>query len=189
LGKKWVQAGHEVVFGVRDAGSEKARAALERAGGQARAVNTAEAIAYGEVVLFSVPWSAVPDMVQANAAALEGKILIDATNNFAGPVINNLGTIQQHAQSARVFRAFNSMGWELFDQPDIDGLQLDLFYTGPEGSAQKTVEGLITDVGLRPLWLGGNDRAALVDNLGALWVTLAFQHGMGRRIALKLLGA
>jgi 8-hydroxy-5-deazaflavin:NADPH oxidoreductase len=49
------------------------------------------------------------------------------------------------------------------------------------------MEGLISMVGMRPIWVGENDRAVVVDQLGVLWVTLANQRGMGRRIALKLL--
>jgi predicted dinucleotide-binding enzyme len=49
------------------------------------------------------------------------------------------------------------------------------------------VEALIRQVGLRPVWVGDNDRIQVVDALGALWVTLAFRQGLGRRIAFKLL--
>src|SRR5512139_3910478 len=113
LGGKWVKAGHEVCFGVRDAQSPKTLAALAQAPG-AKAVDVSTAILDSELILFSLPWKIVPDTVQANAPALNGKLLIDATNNFAGPVINNLQVLQSAAPNAKIYRAFNSLGWEVF---------------------------------------------------------------------------
>ncbi len=184
LAPKWAAAGHAVIFGVRDANSPKTQAAL--AGVNAPAVPVSEAIAASDIVLFSIPWGAVPDTAQANAAALDGKILIDATNNFAGPVINNLAALKAAAPNATVFRAFNSLGWEHFAEPAKGGVQTDHFYTGPDGETRQTVHQLIAEVGLRPIWVGDNDRIQIVDNLGALWVTLAFQRGWSRGIVFQL---
>ena len=189
LGKKWSAAGHAVVFGARDPGSAKARAALESAGPGARAASLAEAAASGEVVLFSIPSGAMAETAQALGAALDNKILIDATNNFAGPVINNLAALQAAAPGAQLYRAFNSLGWELFADPKLEGLQVDMFYSGPDGESRRQVEALIAEIGLRPLWVGGNDQVTLVDNLGALWVNLVFRRGWPRRTALKALGS
>ena len=100
LGKKWLAAGHEVVFGVRDSQSAKTRAALENAGGKIRAVSIDAALQFGQVVLISIPWEAVPALLAEHAAGLENKIVVDATNHFAGPVINNLAIIQGKAPSA-----------------------------------------------------------------------------------------
>ena len=184
LGKKWAAAGHTITFGVRDPNSPKTQAALAKV--TARALPVPEAIAAGEVILFSIPWAAVPETVTANTAALSGKILIDATNNFAGPIINNLAALQT-VPHAHIFRAFNSLGWEHFDDPMAGGVQTDHFYTGPDGEHRARVEKLIEEVGVRPVWVGDNDRIQIVDHVGALWVTLAFQRGWGRGIFLKLL--
>lgn len=189
LGRKWSAAGHEVVFGVRNPGSAKARAALESVGLSARAASLAEAAAFGEVVLFSIPSGTVAETARTLGPVLDGKILIDASNNFAGPVINNLAALQAAAPRAHLFRAFNSLGWELFADPILDGQQVDMFYSGLDGESRWQVETLIAEVGLRPLWVGGNDRVTLVDNLGALWVNQIFRHGWPRRTALKALGA
>jgi predicted dinucleotide-binding enzyme len=187
LGVKWSAAGHHILFGVRDQQSSKAKAALKAAGSDASLVSLNEAISTGEVILFSTPWSAVPEIVNANASELKGKIIIDATNNFGGPEISNLAAIQAAVPSAWVFRAFNSLGWEIFDRPEFSGTLSDHFYCGPDGDARYVVEELIAAVGLRPVWVGSLEYAGLVDQLGALWVHLAFQGGRGRSIALKLL--
>jgi predicted dinucleotide-binding enzyme len=62
-----------------------------------------------------------------------------------------------------------------------------MFYTGPDGAQRPTVDRLVAEIGVRPVWVGDNDKAAVVDNLGQLWVTLVFQRGMSRRLALKLI--
>jgi hypothetical protein len=187
LGRKWAAAGHAVVFGVRDPASARARAALESAGPGARLASLAEAAAFGEVVLFAIPSRAMADTVRTLSGRLDGKILVDATNNFAGPVINSLDALRAAAPGALLFRAFNSLGWELFAEPRVDGQQVDMFYCGPDGEARRQVEALIAGIGLRPRWVGDTDQAALVDNLGALWVQLV-RRGWPRRTALKALG-
>jgi len=62
-----------------------------------------------------------------------------------------------------------------------------MLYSGPAGEAQAAVEELITATGLRPIWVGDNDKAQIVDNFTALWFTLAFERGLGRNLGFKLL--
>jgi 8-hydroxy-5-deazaflavin:NADPH oxidoreductase len=185
LGKKWLANGHEVVFGVRDANSPKTLQALESAKGAA-VTSLSEAIDGAEVILFSTPWATVPEIASANTNKLDGKIILDATNNFAGPVINNLSALEKAAPNGKIYRAFNSLGWELFANPTVGSEQVDMFYSGPDGETRPVVEKLIAEIGLRPVWVGGNDRIVLVDNLGALWVDMVFQQGWKRHTALKV---
>jgi predicted dinucleotide-binding enzyme len=148
-------------------------------------MNVEAAIGFGEAILFSVPWKIVPEIAQAHALALNGKLLLDATNNFAGPVINNLAALAQAAPQAKIFRAFNSLGWEVFANPVIHGHQMDMFYSGPDGAVREQAHRLIAEIGVNPVWVGDNDRIQLVDNLGALWVNMVFQRGWKRRSAFK----
>ena len=184
LGGKWLAAGHEVAFGVRDANSPKTLSALGKAK-DARVMSVKDAIQFGEVVLFSVPWNIVPAITKENASVLDGKVLIDATNNFAGPIINNLAALSEAASHSLIYRAFNSLGWELFAEPVIAGQQVDMFYCGPDGETRIVIHTLIEEIGLNPIWAGDNNRIHLVDNLGALWVNMIFQRGWKRRFAFK----
>ena len=186
LGRKWIQAGHSVLFGVRDVNSPKTQSALEQARG-AKAMNTKEAVRESEVILFSVPWKSVPEIAQAHAVDLNGKLLIDATNNFAGPVINNLSVLREFAPQSSIYRAFNSLGWEVFANPHIAEQTADMVYSGPDGETRNQVHLLIEQVGVHPIWVGDNDRIHLVDNMGALWVNMVFQRGWKRRSAFKAL--
>lgn len=187
LGKKWQQAGHRVVFGVRDPHSPKVAAARKSIGEAAEFLPIPDAIVAGEVILLSVPYSAVAHIVAENAAGLCEKVIIDATNNFGAMVINNIHTIRTAVPEAQIYRAFNASGWENFADPFYGGIPVDLFYCGPDGDSRGLLEGLIGAVGLRPVYLGGLEMAPVVDALGTLWVTLSFKQGFGRGIALKLL--
>jgi hypothetical protein len=186
LGQKWAKAGHAVMFGARDVTSSKVQALLATAGGNASAGTLGQAIAFGEVLVLATPWSAVPSIVAEHAHALNGKLVVDATNNFGGPVINNVQTIAAGAPGAQVVRAFNSAGWENFADPHFGAIQADLLYCAPD-QARPVIEQLIADVGMRPMWVGDLDLVQLVDAAGSLWVTLALRRGLGRRLAFKVL--
>jgi hypothetical protein len=187
LGKKWKVMGHEIIFGVRDTQSSKVLSALAAIGGNVQVGSIQEAIREGEVILLSTPWNAVASLAADNAASMAGKIILDATNNFGGLIINNIGTLQASAPTARLYRAFNSLGWEVFANPQIDGVIADMFYCGPDGPSRQQVEALIAEIGVHPIYIGDNDRVQIVDNLGALWVTLVFRLGYERQLALKII--
>lgn len=183
LGAIWADAGHTVIFGARDPQSPKAQAALGASGARARVASIADAVAQAEVVLFAIPGAAMAESVAGLGAALAGKLVIDATNQFGHPVMNAIAAIQQAAPSASIYRAFNSIGAENLDEPQLGGVQADMLYTGPDTA----IEPLIAAAGLRPVRVGDLSQAALVDNLGALWGALAYGQRMGRRLAFKVI--
>jgi hypothetical protein len=59
LGDVWAKAGHEVMFSSRNVDNDKKLAA--EVGANARAGTPQEAGAFGQVVLFAVPYSAFPN--------------------------------------------------------------------------------------------------------------------------------
>jgi len=187
LGRKWAKAGNEVTFGVNDPNGPKAQAVRADLGDAARIGTAAEAIAAGDVVLLAVPGRAMDDTIRADKAQLDGKILIDAANRMGDPQANSLATLQTETPNAKTYRAFNTLGWENFENPIIDGVQADLFFCGPDGDSRATVERLISDIGLRPVWLGDNDQIGVVDGLSRLWFALAIGQGRGRRLAFKMI--
>lgn len=189
LGKKWAGKGHAVTFGVRDVNAPKYRPLLDTAAGETTLAATAEAARTGEVVLFAIPGTAMTETVAALGSALDGKIIIDATNKVGHPALNSLDVIAAKAPNAKRFRAFNSLGWENFETPQIGGSQVDLFYCGDPGEAQETVAELIADIGLRPVYIGDLTHVETIDALTKLWFALVFEQGYDRRLAFKLLTA
>ena len=80
IGAKWVEAGHDVMFAVREA----ARIAemVASLGKQARLGTTAEAAAFGPVLLFAAPYGAWHEFATTHGDALSGKVVIDAANPY-----------------------------------------------------------------------------------------------------------
>jgi len=186
LGAKWAAAGHAVSFGVRDPHSPKTKAALAAAR-NAHVTGIGDAIAAADVVVLALPSAAVAETLAAHGAALGHKLVIDTTNKFGAPVVNSIAEIRAAAPHALICRAFNSLGWEVFANPQVGGVQADLFYCGPDGEARATIEQLIAEVGLRPVRAGSLDQASVVDAMGALWVSMVFGQKMSRHSAFKLL--
>ena len=189
LGKKWSAAGHQVHFGVSDPLGKNARALRTELGERAAIGDIGDAL-QGDpaVVLISIPGGIVEQTAQTYGAQLNGRILIDAANRMGEDSRHSLAHFQQHAPQALVYRAFNSLGWENFAEPDFAGIQADLFYCGPDGEARAKVEQLISDVGLRPVYLGGNEQMGLLDSIASLWFALALGQKKGRHLAFKVLG-
>lgn len=185
IGRRWGQAGHEVVYGSRDPDAERYRD-LAR---EARVEEIPQAMRDADATLIATPGDAVPSLLDANGEMLDGKLLLDASNNVSGERFHQLPLFEARVPAARVYRAFNTLGWENFADPAFDGAQADLFYSGPEGDDRPTVERLIADVGLRPVYLGNGSTAAdLLDGVTRLWFTLALQKGHGRHLAFRTLG-
>lgn len=187
LGRKWVAAGHQVAFGVTDPASPRAQALRAELGPSATIGGVAEALAASEVVVLAVPGGAVDELIGAYASQLDGKTVIDAANRMGGGPMSSVAAISAAAPNARVYRAFNSLGWENFADPVVNGVQADLFYAGPDDGARATVERLIGDVGLRPVYVGGPEQVSVVDAVASLWFALALGQRKGRHLAFKAL--
>src|SRR2546421_476180 len=83
LARQLAGAGHQVLLSF-----SRDRAALDelaaQIGSSASTGSPPDAVAFGEVVMISVPWSVLP-LALEQAGPLDGKIVIDTTNQFGGP--------------------------------------------------------------------------------------------------------
>src|SRR2546423_10682721 len=86
-GRLFARAGHEVMFSFSRE-PEKLQALAEETG--AGAGTPAEAAAFGEVVMLSVPWRLVDDAL-AQTGPLDGKVVVDTTNQFGSGGWEGLG--------------------------------------------------------------------------------------------------
>jgi 8-hydroxy-5-deazaflavin:NADPH oxidoreductase len=172
IGERWEAAGHDVVYGLRDPSKKSGAATID------------EALKGADAILLAVPGSAVKQLAQDHAKGLDGKIVIDATNNFAGASNHQWDVLAAACPKAHLNRVFNTYGFDVYANPDLGGSQPDMFYAGPEGSTA-TVEALIKDVGLNPIWVGGVEAVDTVDGVLKLWFALS--RRLGRRIAFKLI--
>ena len=184
LGRKWAGAGHTVKFGVRDPMDTK----YEDLHSIAALASVSDAASFGEVILLALPGAAVPAFAAEHGQGLAGKIIIDATNNMRAVEINSLAILGENIPEGQLVRAFNTLGWENFAEPEIAGVQIDLFFCSAP-SVRSAAERLISDVGLHPVYIGDIDTAAVLDSMTRLWFALAIDQGYGRQTAFKMLSA
>ena len=160
----FARAGHEVlVSGSRDP-SELQPLADELGG---RVGTPREAVEFGEVVLFAVPWRAVDDVL-ASLGSFEGKIVIDTTNQFGAGGWQDLGgrtAAQVNAgrmPGARYTKSFNTLtaGFQAEASKRTEADRVAMFYCGDDGDAKAMAAGLIEDAGFVPIDVGGTADAA-----------------------------
>lgn len=179
LGRAWVAAGHEVVVGVRR------QPAAAGSYPNLREASLADAVATGDVVVVAVPGIALDEVLTALGSKLAGKLVIDATNRIDRQPMNSLDRYDQLAPEAIVYRAFNSLGFQIFEKPMFGATAADHLYCGPDVEQRATIETLINDIGLSPIYLGGLDQVAVLEACTQLYFALAKLHG--RHVAIKIL--
>jgi 8-hydroxy-5-deazaflavin:NADPH oxidoreductase len=164
-GRLFARAGHEVLFSFsRD--SRRLESLAAEVGG-ARAGTPEEAARFGEVVMLSVPWALVDEALEA-AGPLEGKILIDTTNQFGRDESGNFGVLDlpegmsaaafnaRRARGARLVKAYNTMtaGFQAEAAGRVGPDRVVMFYAGDDEGANRVVAGLIEDSGFDPVYVG-----------------------------------
>jgi predicted dinucleotide-binding enzyme len=184
LARKWSTAGHQLMIATRDPSSPRAQGLQNELANNARLGSPEDTVAFGDVVLFAIPGRTMPETVQQLGKTLDGKLVIDATNAVGNPIMNSVGAITSAAPTAQVFRAFNSLPWETFADPQFGDVQADLFYCGP-AERRDVIERLIRDVGLEPVYVGELNWITVVDPIAGLFFALS--QRLGRGLAFKLL--
>jgi predicted dinucleotide-binding enzyme len=171
LGTLWAKAGHEVMFSSLDIEHDRKLAASVGSG--ARAGTPKEAAAFGEVLFFAVPYTALPGLGRDLAAEIKGKIVIDASNPIPrrdGEMANDAlakGTgvaSPQFLPGARIVRAYNEVGYaRMRDDAHRTGERLGIPLAGDDAQAVKTAVRLVQDAGHEPVIVGGLARAREFD--------------------------
>ena len=198
LGKRWLAAGHTVEFAVRNSSSEKVQKLKEEVGKRAKILNFKDISTSIEVFVLCVPWVAAIETLKS-IKSLENKIIIDATN----PIIMNweglnqgltIGTDRSGAEeiakaipNAEVIKAFNTVGWEIMQDPNFNGQSLTLPFCGDDGEAKAKASTLIADLGFDPVDVGPLKSARYTEPFAMLWIDMAILRGFGRDIGFQLI--
>jgi predicted dinucleotide-binding enzyme len=161
IGAAWVKAGHEVMFSSRTLDDDRALA--KKLGGGARAGTPREAAAFGEVVMVSVPYRALPEIGKDLAAELKGKVVIDTCNPFPGRDGDIATWARQKGAGlasaellpgARLVRAFNAIGAARMGSAHENPGKVGMPIAGDDAQAIQLASRLIRDMGYEPVLIG-----------------------------------
>ncbi len=186
LGKRWAAAGHDILFGVRDAAAPKAAAAVAAAGTRSRAVSVGEAAKAANVVVLATPFAGTEAAIAA-CGNLAGKIVVDCTNplapNLGGLTVGHTDSageaVARWAKGAKVIKALNTTGSGNMLNPRYGDESLSMFICGDDTEAKRLVTGLVAELGFEPVDAGGLTQARYLEPLAMLWVSMAYRYGNG----------
>ncbi len=163
--RRFAKAGHDVVVSFSRDRAKLDGLAAEIGGA---AAEPAEAVAGAEVVVLSVPWSTIDDAL-AQAGPLDGKVVIDTTNQYAGGWVDLGETAAQHnarrMPGARYTKSFNTLtsAFQAETAERTGAERVVQWLCGDDSEAKAVVASLIEDAGYVPVDLGGTAGCAVME--------------------------
>lgn len=163
LGSLWVKAGHPVMFSSRH--PEELKDMVAGLGPLARAGTPAEAIAFADVVLLAVPYTAIKQIGQDFGHDLAAKVLVlDASN----PIERRDGEVATWAREkgaglatlelipgAHLVRAFNAVGYMKVKEDAADpSKKIGMPMAGDDPHAIAVASTLVREAGFEPVVIG-----------------------------------
>ena len=151
------KAGYEVAIS-NSRGAETLRDLAAEIGGNAKAVEIAEAIEFGEIVFMAIPFGKYKTLP---AEKFGGKIVIDAGNYYPNrdgqfDEIDHGHTtsgelVAAHLKNSRYVKAFNTIWFEHLKTQGNNDLPLEerraIFVAGDDAKAKEVVKKLIEEIG------------------------------------------
>jgi predicted dinucleotide-binding enzyme len=167
LAKHWAKAGHELVISSRHPDSLKDLA--KSLGPKVRTGTPREAAAFGDVVLVSIPYAALPQLGRELQGELKGKIVLDTGN----PYPNRDGAMADDARKrgtgttsaeflpgTKLVRAFNAIkAGDLTNEANRAGAKYSIPLAADDPEALRVAQRLVRDAGFDPVVVGGLSRA------------------------------
>lgn len=179
LAAGFVKHGYETMVGTRD---KSKLAEWNRANPKARLGSFSETAAFADVVVLAVKGLASAEAVRAAGDNVSGKVVIDATNPIAdAPPENGLlklssslddslmERLQREFPRARFVKAFSSVGYFHFVDPQFGGVKPTIFICGNDGAAKKTVTEILDQFGWEAADMGTVEAARAIEPLCVLW--------------------
>jgi hypothetical protein len=185
LGAGFLQHGHAVMLGTRDAGK---LAAWQSKNARARIGSFTEAATFGEVVVLAVKGDVALDVLRlAGPAALAGKVVLDTTNPIAAaPPVNGvlkffttlddslMERLQRAHPDVRFVKVFSSVGNARMVNPQFAAGRPTMFICGNDAVAKQTVTAVLEQFGWETLDLGSVEAARAIEPLCMLWCIPGF---------------
>ena len=193
LASLWVKAGHEVLVSSRHPGQLEGLA--RSLGPKARVGTPREAALFGDVVLISVPYGALPQVGRDLKAELSGKIVLDTGNPYPqrdgdmAVEARRKGTGVSSAQflpGVRLVRAFNAINsGDLASEAHRSGERIAIPLAGDDSQALEVAQRLVRDAGFEPVVVGPLSRAREFDVGTAVYTRLMTAGQLRQALGLK----
>lgn len=162
LARLWVKAGHPVLISSRHPQELESLAAS--LGPLARVGTPRQAALFGDAVLISIPYGALPQVGHDLAKELAGKIVLDTGNPYPqrdgemAVEARKKGTgvaSAEYLPGVRLVRAFNAISYvELVRQAHRAGEPAAIPLAGDDKQALAVAEQLVRDAGFEPVVVG-----------------------------------
>jgi predicted dinucleotide-binding enzyme len=179
LAAGFVKHGYETMVGTRD---RSKLAEWNRANPKARLGSFSETAAFADVVVLAVKGLASAEALRAAGDNVSGKVVIDATNPIAdAPPENGLlklassldGSLMERLQRefprVRFVKAFSSVGYFHFVDPQFGGVMPTMFICGNDGAAKTIVTEILDRFGWEAADMGTVEAARAIEPLCVLW--------------------
>jgi predicted dinucleotide-binding enzyme len=195
LGILLAKAGYEIFFSSRH--PDMLKDLVRTAGLKARAGSVAEAVAFGDVIVLSLPLKAVPELDMNIKGSMKGKIVIDTSN----PYPERDGKIAEEARKepggmgivvarllpgARIVRAFNTVYFEdLKKGINKKGEKIGIPIASDDQEGLNVAGELVERAGLDPVVVGGLSTSKLFDVGTAVYATSASAREIRGKITVE----
>ena len=193
LAKLWVAAGHEVLMSSRH--PDQLRPLAQSLGPKARVGTPREAALFGDVVLESVPYGALPQIGQDLKAELAGKIVLDTANPYPhrdGDMANEARRVgtgvasPRYLPGVRLVRAFNAINSDdLVREAHRKGQPIAIPLAGDDAEALAVAQRLVKDAGFEPVVVGSLARAREFDFGTPVYTVLMTAPQLRQALGLK----
>lgn len=199
LGILFAKAGYEVLYSSRH--PDTLKDLVKTAGPKACAGTVAEALAFGDVIVLSVPLKAVPELGAEIKEALNGKIVIDTSNPYperdgaiaeeARKEPGGMGTfLARLLPGARIIRAFNTVYFEDLKRTTTrGGEKIGVPIAGDDKEGLEAAVELVERAGLDPVVVGGLSTSKSFDVGTAVYATSATAREIRDKLCLIPAGA
>jgi predicted dinucleotide-binding enzyme len=192
LAELWVKAGHEVLISSRH--PDELQGLARSLGPKARVGSPKEAAVFGEAVLISVPYGALPQVGKDLQNELKGKVVLDTGNPYPerdgemAVEARRKGTGVASAEflpGVRLVRAFNAISYRnLRSEAHRAGEPVGIPIAGDDKQALTVAARLVKDAGFEPVVVGPLSRAKSFDVGSPVYVQLLTARELKARLGL-----
>jgi 8-hydroxy-5-deazaflavin:NADPH oxidoreductase len=164
MAKLWSNAGHEIRLSSRH--PDALQGFVATLGANAAAATPVQAARFGDVVMLTVPLSAVPGLAPELAPLLEGKVVIDTGNAYekrdgqaahdaTGHAGGSATWAAEFFPGARWVKGFNTVYFKVLEsETHRAGDRVGIPLSSDDQDAMDLVAGLVRDAGFDPVIVG-----------------------------------